>query len=328
MAFGTPPAYMGFMGFVRFQSPAYPTTITRATSADLRLSQEITKPDVIDGRWDKTVYQLGPMIVEGTIEFPSIMVQSGLTSQNDPTAVLYRAAVGRQFTGELAGRLRADYLFDIDVLYTTSFAAFRYRDCIVNQWRFTAAQSDVVTISADIIGRSRETRTIEQLPALQSSATDFPQNSRIVTWQDVRVNITGAGDGTVELTGDYIRNFEAIINNDAERYYTFNGLLLPQDIAARKRDIDGTMTLMGRYPQLGEYAFENQTRCNETHQLVFGYDLTNTDCLGTFLVTLPNIVFEIEEMSLTNDIFETTVNWHCLPNANNLEHADYLTDTL
>ncbi|KKM75977.1 hypothetical protein LCGC14_1384830, partial [marine sediment metagenome] len=42
---------------------------------------------------------------------------------------------------------------------------------------------------------------------------------------------------------------------------------------------------------------------------------TQTLCQGKFLVTLPNIVFQIEEIALTNELFESTVNWHCLPNA-------------
>ena len=316
MAFGTPPAYMGFMGYVRFKFPSVNDVIIRATSADLRLSQDITKPDVIDGRFDKTVYQLGPQIVEGSVEYPAIMERSGRT---DPTAQLYRAAIGRDVgIGARAGRLKSTYIFDTEVMYTTQFANFKYNQCIVNTWSFKAEQSGIVTINVGLLGRDREQAANTPLT---TSSSGFPINARIVTWNDVTVGITGA----VTVSSEYVRTFEATVNNDAERFYTFNGLLAPQDIAARKRDIDGSIVLLGRHPQLAEQAYTNQDRCYEVSQINFGYQLSRTECNSTFLVTYPNTIFEIEEMQLSNDIFETTVNWHVLPDDNDLEGSAYLT---
>ena len=51
----------------------------------------------------------------------------------------------------------------------------------------------------------------------------------------------------------------------------------------------------------------------------FGFVTSATDssCATNsgFAVTIPNVVYKIEELSLTNDIFETTVPWLALPNA-------------
>ena len=93
MALGTPPAFMGYVGFVKFD-----TSLVRATSCDIKLSQEITKPDVVDSRFDRTVYQLGPQIVEGAVEFPAIY-DSGVVgdSTQDIAEKLYRRAVKRKF---------------------------------------------------------------------------------------------------------------------------------------------------------------------------------------------------------------------------------------
>ena len=319
MAFGTPPAYMGFMGFARFRFPdSANDLIVRANSADVRLSQEIMKPDVIDGRWDKTVYQLGPKIVEGSVEYPAIMDRS---TSADPTATLYKAAIDREFIGSRAGRLNGSRIFELEILYTTQSANFLYTGCIVNQWRFSAAQSDLVTVNVDLIGLDRKQGSFG---VLTSGSAGFPQNSRIVTWQDVVVSIGGPD---FNIDGAYMRTFEVTVNNDAERYYTFNRLLAPQDIAARKRDIDGSMSLMGRHADLAEHALNNQQRCFEQQTVQFGYNLTDANCQGVFLVTLPNIVFEIEEMALTNDIFETTVAWHCIPDDNNLMSSDHLQES-
>lgn len=317
MAFGTPPAYMGFVGFARFDFPTE-NVIVRANSADIRLMQEITKPDVIDGRFDRSLYQLGPQIVEGSVEYPAIMERQGST---DPTARLYRACVQRDTTGDRQGRLSATNIFDLSVRYTTQFADFRYTDCIVNQWRFTAEQSGLATINVDLIGVRRKAA---QVGALQRSSPGFPQNSRIVTWNDVIVDILGAR-GAPNLSGEFIRRFEVTINNNAERYYTFNRELFPQDIAVRKRDIDGSMTILGRHEGLGEHARTNQERCYEESKVKFGYDLTRDECDATFLVTLPNTVFRIEEIALTNDLFETTVQFHCFPDQQDLTTSDLLT---
>lgn len=316
MAFGNPPAFMGYIGFVRFEFPS-DQIVVRANSADVRLSQEISRPEVIDGRWDKTVYQLGPKLVEGGVEYPAIMERLG---RSDPAARLYQAAIGREQSGTRAGRLKASNIFNLGVKYTSAQSEFRYKDCVVNSWRFSAAQSDVVTIGVDLIGRTRENANISPL---NSSSNGYPSNARIVTWNDVVVEVLGQR-GAPNIDGAYIRNFEANIENNVERYYSFNGSLFPQDIAARKRDISGSMTLMGRHEQLGEHARTNDERCYEDSQIKFGYKLTRDECNSTFLVTLPNIVFEIEELALTNDIFETTVNWHCLPDELVLDASPYL----
>jgi len=56
-------ANMGWVGFVKLFIPSLnANNILRATSADINLSQTIDMPNVIDGRIDRTVYQLGPKL--------------------------------------------------------------------------------------------------------------------------------------------------------------------------------------------------------------------------------------------------------------------------
>lgn len=316
MAFGTPPAYMGFVGFVRFEFPDT-NVVIRATSADVKLMQEITKPDTIDGRFDRSIYQLGPQVVDGNVEYPAIMERQGGT---DPTARMYRACVGRETSGPRFGQLKNINIFNLGVRYTSQFAEFRYKDCLVNTWKFSVAQSDVVKVAVGLIGRTREK---QQIGTMTKTSPGFPQNTRAVTWNDAVCEVLGAR-GAPNIGGEYIRTFEVTFDNHADRYYTLNGELSPQDIAVKKRDIDGRIVLLGRHEQLGEHARTNQDRCYETSQIKFGYNLLRDVCNSTFLVTLPNIVFRIEEMALTNDLFETTVQFHSLPDDIDLEDAIYL----
>jgi len=334
--FNAPPAYMGFVGFVRLvktggilgnNDGVSPTDhgnyLIRATTADINLTQEITKPDVVDSRYDKNVYQLGPKLVDGSVSFPVVY-----EVPDDETStlfeILYRYAVTRQNSGALSN-------FDLDVKYASSNtlpfndAEFRYNGCIVNTWKFAVAQSEVVTCTFDIIGVNREPAGTLDPPArsdalCSGSSTSSPDTlgtTRIVTWNDARVELSG-GRLVGSIGGQYVRSFEVNINNDAERYYSLNTKLFAQAIAPRKREISGNIVLLGRIPDLSAVALSNQDNCTESTNIKFGYATPGTGegcSLSTFNVTLPNCVFKIETMSLSNEIFESTVEWSSLPSA-------------
>lgn len=329
-----PRAFMGFVGFIRIQegtvkgnSDGVPDTthgsyLIRATSADINLTQEITKPDVIDSRYDRSVYQLGPKLVDGSFAFPAVYeVPSGQTETL--FEILYRYAVTRDNNGLLSP-------FEMNVKYAQSNllpneAEFKYTGCMANTWQFAVAQSDVVTCTVDILGVNRETLGALDPPnrsdtsCIGSSTTEEATlgTTRIVTWNDARVELEG-GRLVAPIGGEYVRSFEANINNDAERYYTLNTKLFVQAIAPRKREITGNIVLMGRHQQLGNVALNNELNCTESANIKFGFNTPGTGegcSTSTFNVTMPNCVFEIEEMSLTNDIFESTINWHSLPAA-------------
>lgn len=332
--YNNPAAYMGFVGFVRLNDGVLVGDVTansnithgayviRATTADITLSQEISKPDVIDSRYDKSIYQLGPKLVDGSVAFPAIYdLPTGETK--NIFEILYRYAVTRKRTGHLND-------FSMDVKYASSSdsnqAEFTYTGCIVNTWQFSVAQSDLVSCSIDIIGLTRDSNpgmTPPSRPSTDDSCTPRGTGAgevgttRVVTWADARVEISGGRLNDV-IGGQYMRSFEANINNDAERFFTLNKQLYAQSVAPRKRDIDGSVVLMGRNPNLSSLALSNEFNCRESVNIKFGFvaSATGEGCsMADFAVTIPNCIFEIEELSLTNDIFETTVNWHALPAA-------------
>ena len=259
-----PQAFMGFVGYVRLKPGAgeslsgtagdHGDYIIRATTADITLSQEISKPDIVDSRYDKTLYQLGPRLVDGTIGFPAVYdIPAGETY--NIFELLFRYAVERDATGNLKP-------FDLDVKYASpDNSQFTYKNCIANTWQFSVTQSDVVTCSTDIIGIERVDEPNQAVPSRKDFAdvgcntdnTGDLGTTRIVTWNDARVEVSG-GSLIGVVSGKHMRSFEANINNDAERFYTLNKFLEPQAIAARKRDIDGTIVFMGRQPKLSALA--------------------------------------------------------------------------
>ena len=284
-------ASLGYVGYAKFGLIPYPV---RVTSADLKLTQAITKPDIIDGKTDKTVYQLGPREVGGGLAFPAVHEDSsGVVSK------LWELALQR----DVDGRLQKD---DINIKYAQG-TAFEYSDCIINTFGISVTQSDVFNISLDVMGIDRNIGT-------NAEPSYTFRNTRIVTWNDVEFSISSSAFNVV---GSETRSFTLNVNNNAERYYTFNGKLSPQDVAPRKRDIDGSLVIMGRNIGISDWALSNQNRCHEDSVIHFGYRLaglsSSTGCAGAWIIELPGAVFQIEELALTNDLFETTINFLVLP---------------
>ncbi len=304
--FNNPAAYMGFVGFVRIDNKM----IVRATSADINLRQTIDKPDVIDSRYDKTVYQLGPKEVEGSLAFPAVYdIQEG---GENVVRFLYQKAIERNTENGLLAT------FPIDVKYAANQAPnssnFSYVNCLVDTFGFSVAQQASVDITVGVIGQDRI-----EISELDTPSLEQVDNTRLVTWNNAVVSL--ATRNNVTIGGEFIRTFNVNINNNSVRFYTLNGLLSPQAIAPTKRDITGSAVLMGRHVDLGIAARNNPFYCTAEGQVVFGFNTnTSTDtlasgCDATFGVTIPNVVYEIEEMALVTDLFETTVNWHALPAA-------------
>jgi hypothetical protein len=301
---------MGFVGWVRFRHPDIGNAWIRATDADLRVSQSIDKPDVVDGKIDRTVYQLNPKEVGGSVNFPAVYEQ--LTTGSDtPAKAMWKKAMKRN--KNLGGDLDS---IDVDIKYTNG-TAFTYQKCAINSFEFSVTESDVVTVSLDVIGINRESLDTE----LQNwSNTKYPEyalrNSRIVTWNDAIVKITFDDDANLNVWSPQVRSFNVTVDNGVTRYYTLNGYLSPAVVLPTKREITGSLTLLGRDDNLSNRAFNNERYCTATGNTYFGYDaasLGSDSCGGNFFVKLPGCVFEIEELAITNDIFETTMNWHCLP---------------
>lgn len=307
--YNNPAASMGFVGFVRIK----PTNtgenhIIRATSANINVSQTIDKPDVIDSRYDRTVYQLGPKEIDGSFSFPAIYGDGS----GEIVTELYKLAVQRTASGLLND-------FDIEVKYATGTAtqeaSFTYSRCIANSFDFSVAQSDVISITTNIIGLTRTKSDGDWA----SPSSDYMKASRVVTWNDAVVTLSGVG-------GQYIRQFDASINNNAERFYTLNQKLFAQAIAPAKRDVTGSASIMGRHAVLATKARDNQERYAPLAEDVihFGFKGMNGNS-EVFAVNLPNCVYEIEEMSLTNDLFETSVNWHSIPAASSYNNDPLLS---
>ena len=309
-----PQAKMGYVGSVTFLGTTGGNVRVRATSADIKASQDITFPDVVDGKIDRTLYQLGPRIVEGNVSFP-LVHEGNITSARDCDqltnqtlgAALWEMAVKRDSFGRLVNQ------FDSQIRYTDD-TSFLYPACIVNSMTLSVQQSDVVTMSMDVIGGANSSDDVRQ-PS-PNVEPDFLSPARVVTWNDFLIRVFGDEGELEQIRGEWLRNFEVTINNNAERFFTLNNKLAPQDITAKKREISGSMTLMGRNPGLSELAYNNQDRFTTTARMAFGYSLGSSGSVA-FTTALHGVIFRIEEIAITNELVETTVQYEALGDCDN-----------
>jgi len=320
-----PQAKIGYVGSVTLLGTTGGNIRVRATSADVKASQDITYPDVVDGKIDRTLYQLGPRIVEGNISFPLVheggTVASGRTCDQltDKTlgATFWEIATKRDAFGRLINQ------FDTQVRYTDD-TAFMYPACIVNSMTISVTQSDVVNVSLDIIGGANSEDDVRQpSPNIEP---DFLSPARVVTWNDFLVRVYGDDGELEQIRGDWLRSFEVTINNNAERFFTLNNRLAPQDITAKKREISGSMTLMGRHPGLSELAYNNQDRFTSTARIAFGYSLGGAGAVA-FTTALHGVIFNIEEIAISNELIETTVTFTALGDCDNGFEATEIGNT-
>lgn len=376
-------ANMGWVGFVKAKfgrdikwgSETLYTrgqdVMLRVLTADLKLSQEIKAAEVIDGRIDRTAYWLGPKIVEGTLGFPLVADNGvGGCPPDGPVgqaqaAALLNAIWQWGLTRDSFGRLcYADT--DLIVRYA-NHAAFKYTRCLINELSLKVAKEDMITMDLGVIAQARfgygddpDLSGVNYNEICPLNSDDgwtgnpdleipaFLAPARILTWNDFSVNGmhmegTNCANQTPLFWSNQIREFNLTINNHAERYYSLNGTLAPVDINVGKREITGSMTLLGYNHALRRHAETNQDRFTSKDELRMAIyigddasgDVTTSSTglprdwyTGTytqignaiqdqqgnshypiFARKLVGVVFQIEEVALTNDVLETTVNY-------------------
>lgn len=340
-------ASMGWVGYVKMRNTELNlNTVLRVTSANVNQLQEITKPDVLDGRIDPSVYQIGPRLNEGSMSMPLIADSLPTTGSafNEPCPEAGDATAGslvdKLFCWATARNSQGRLIFDNTemIIRYANHGVFRYNKTIVNTMGFSVSQQDVVTVDFDVISQSRDSLICgeaEGMTAADAVIPNFLAPARIFTWADTSVSgFKGQCHGQGKLFGSHqVREFSFEINNNADRYYALNGSLFPTDTNVGKREITGSITTLGIAQELRKWSESNQDRFTakgeialglfvgaDTHQGGGVFQLRDYDGSGwpastpVFEKFFKGVVFEIPEMELGNDVFETTLNWHSMAN--------------
>jgi hypothetical protein len=326
-------ARMGFVGFVKFIPTGAGSPITvRVQSADVKLSQEISYPDLVDGKVDQTTYQLGPQQVGGSLAFPLVHdlgtgSETGSADCGDNSSVnlaqtLWAYGVQRDGYGRMANQ------FDCVIRYADN-VAYRYGGCLINTMQFTINQSEPVNVSCEVIGGGNAGAALRtEYTKELDNATNFLAPVRIITWNDAQVQAwSNENDTTGIFQNGQVQEFNCSINNNIDRIYSLNGKLAPVDIAAKKREVSGTIKTMGAVYKLSELAQSNQGRFTSNSSIAFGYSLGNANSLY-WATGLYGVIFEIEEISLSTGLFQTTTKWRALGDCDNKHQSTKLGQSM
>jgi hypothetical protein len=351
-------ANMGYVGYVIFRSnKLQANNILRVKTAAINLKQDIQTEDVLDGRIDKTVYKFGPKEVDGSLSLPVIadVDDPNLFNAGCPTVSDLRSSVAGSILNNIwcwsvargnHGRLLVDDV-RLDVRYA-NHAAFTFDQAVVNSLSMSVSKGESVNFDINVLGR---TRTPYTQPWTQPEIDDFLAPARVLTWNDFTVNAVagcrngvandpGFGSGYDLFYSNQIVDYKLEINNNAQRFYSFNGSLYPIDVNVGKREITGSLQLLGTQKRLQLLAESNQDRFTEKNEIRLAFfigedTLASSGTPGSPIVfssrdwkasdstwprtpifgkRLTGVVFMIEELSLSNDVLISTVNYKALAN--------------
>lgn len=340
-------AKMGFVGSVRLvnvraggtpgASRVNTDQFIRVSSCNISAKQEVKPEEVIDGRMDRILYSIGGRSVDGSMDFP--LVHDGQLGA--PDASYSCAGAGQvslaQSIWQMAavrdpqGRLL--YEFDTVIRYNSS-VAFEYPSCMLKKVSLTVNQGDVVKMNAEVEGRGRQGSAAEgwimrrEVDSANQAGKDpkeqFPNLKapvRAVTFNDFRIGVFFRTGASIDIPGDYIRSFDVSLDNNVEKFYTLNGNLAPQDIVAKKRNIEGNLTLMGfAEMEFHNAIYNNQDFTSSKNKIQFGYGFGSSPT-AYFGTALHGVIFQIESVDVKNDLVETKIPFKAMGHCENAYEA-------
>lgn len=274
----------GIMGFVNLPGTVGPV---RTTSFGLKAMQDIQSMDTIDATWDYTAYRYGPIRVEGDVSLP---IPAGAN-------ILFKVLDFVSERNPTTGRLQNNGVVTAAYDHTL---AYNYLGCQASNASFSINAEDAIDLSISFIGASRTRGSV----AINADK----QPKRVLTWDDVTFSASIGGGTTVSGdTSCRVRSFNFDVNNNVTAFYGLCGDLftIPDNIVAGKREVSGSFEASwGDSLPFQDYAYNTNTQ---------GPD-TTTDSLTISVrnngdVNFLGVIFNMEEISLTNDFFVGTQQW-------------------
>lgn len=276
---------MGYIGRVQIGKIG----AVRALSVSLNPKQAITHPDVIDNRIDRTLFQLGPIEVDGDIAIPMIAAPraGGEGGTNTFLTGIWGWTVVRDpQTGNVPGDGET-----ITLQYSYKYSR-QFYNCKANTFEIRATAGDRAESTINVMGTKLD-------PGGTSGDPIDYAPARVLMWSDIAV--TGTVVGT-DLESCQAREFTLTINNNLSRNYTFcrEFGMYASNITAGKRYVNGTFGFQG-YSPTDNAAFQNVTRDPA--------DTINFDFAG-FSKTAYNVIYEFQVLDFNPGLITSTVNWY------------------
>jgi hypothetical protein len=288
---GNLPGPMGYLGLVKIQN----ISPLRVLSSSIAAKQAVQHPDVLDGRVDRTTYQLGPVEVDGDIAVPIVVAAGEGNILNE----LWPYVTERDVNGELfppEGR-------QVYVQYSTGIRR-TFNGCKPNTFEIRTTAGDRVESTINFMGTT--------LDEGGGSEKIVVSPARVLTWDQVSVDISGD-----QVRGEtcQIKEFTCRINNNMSRNYTFcPGVgLFASNISTGKRHVEGTIGYQG-WALTEDAAITNPLRQTANASIVVVIGIAP----AAFTKTFKRVIFEYQAIEMNIGLLTSSVNWYA--------HADDALD--
>jgi hypothetical protein len=311
------PTTKGIMGYMRLSGGGVTSPVSdglRVTSFDLKASQDVSAMETIDNNYDYTAYRYGPVRVEGSVGFP-------VPVADDFFSGVVKFAAERDGSSSPTGGSGSGNLLTTGATVEAQYdhtIGYQFKECKPNTLSVSIAAEEALDFSLSFIGTSRE--VISSSPKLTRISPE-----RMLTWNDIAIVGGGGTAGgiapnpwdTTTFTDapGQIRNFSFEINNNLTAFFGLNGKIFVQanNIVAGKREITGSMEIAWNGSGLSNFAYlanTNTAFCTSVQEITM--EITSKGAGGS-AVTVPlvflGVIFNMEDISMTNDFFMGTQTW-------------------
>jgi len=312
------PTTKGIMGYMKLSGSGVTSPVTdglRVSSFDLKASQDVSAMDTIDNNYDYTAYRYGPVRVEGGVGFPVPVADGFFKSIVKFAAERNGSSLGG---GQGSGNLLTTGA-TIEAQYDHTIG-YQYKECKPNNLSVSISAEEALDFNLSFIGTRRE--IINSGPVLTRTSPE-----RMLTWNDISIVggggagggiaptpwATGSGTANPNASGQ-IRTFSFELNNNLTAFFGLNGSIFVQaeNIVAGKREVTGSMEMAWNGSGLANFAYSANTNtnfCTSVQEITMNVTNKASGASTTVPLVFLGVIFNMEDISMTNDFFMGTQTW-------------------
>lgn len=219
-----PSVHAGYKGSLYISGITNPI---RFTDANISAKQTVETPDVAMGDFKRDLYYYGPVTINGSI--------SGLVDSNNFNSTIFGLAFDRDTCGLLSNKKDFSLYYFCDSS-STAKKSQKFTNMYVNSLTFSCSAGEIATWQMDVIGKE-----VDDFASTDS--TSFTTSSKLVTWDNIQIGISGGDMGSPGTI--LYQNVEFTINNNIEPIYAIktSETLKPHELVPGLRTVTGALTI-------------------------------------------------------------------------------------
>lgn len=301
-----------------------PTNPLRCSEVSITPRQAVELPDLIQGGVDRTAYQIGERVVEGTLSFPLVAEVGAASTVGTPPGstsdfVTVDDGVDTIFSNAINNANSPSTLYDTFEVGTTYHGIFK--NCMVNELTIDGREGGPVEVSAAIWPTHIQGDLVSETDTEGGAPSAFfdLEEVEVIMFYNVRIN--GGNDieiGSWSLDPDLIRSFSLRVANNLVRNFTYNQSESAHDVTFGLRRVEGNFTFQLNYNTTNNPASGRFPRFADIMSKAAGTPELTFECGGgvtpgfTYTFTVRNPIFEASNQPISVGVLTQTVNFYAV----------------